>query len=171
MTRLGLARQHDRFTLKLIHPFFLKPQTLETYLSKLHMALGRLAVPCHAAMWLPEPRAIKPPLSLKTLGREFDDSGGGGGGAGSGRGQRFRSWCEPRPCFGKILARTEAGHVERVDLGASSEWGWHATALVLTSNYTSFRVSVNDLRRGRTLEGFSVEGRASDSFPQRARRF
>ena len=41
----------------------------------------------------------------------------------------------------------DAGHVEQVELGTSNSWGSHATARILASDYSSFRASLNDLRR------------------------
>ncbi|CAK9071225.1 Putative transcription elongation factor SPT5 homolog 2 [Durusdinium trenchii] len=43
----------------------------------------------------------------------------------------------------------DAGHVEQVELGPSKTWGSHATARILTADYSSFRASLNDLRRSR----------------------
>jgi len=42
----------------------------------------------------------------------------------------------------------DAGHVERVDLGPKREWGPHTVVQVLTSDFSSFRASVNDLHKG-----------------------
>ncbi|CAJ1370621.1 unnamed protein product [Effrenium voratum] len=42
----------------------------------------------------------------------------------------------------------DAGHVEQVDLGPQKQWGAHATARILAADYTSFRASLNDLKRG-----------------------
>ncbi|CAE7915252.1 unnamed protein product, partial [Symbiodinium necroappetens] len=42
----------------------------------------------------------------------------------------------------------DAGHVERVDLGPNREWGPRTVVQVLTSDFSSFRASVNDLRKG-----------------------
>ena len=54
--------------------------------------------------------------------------------------------CRELYALGRIVC--EAGYVERVDLGPTGEWGSHATAQVLTNDFTSFRAKINDMHRG-----------------------
>eukprot|EP00913_Durusdinium_trenchii_P035397 g33125.t1 len=51
----------------------------------------------------------------------------------------------------------DAGHVEQVELGPSKTWGSHATARILTADYSSFRASLNDPWPRRRRRGMRDE--------------